>query len=195
LEIAVTDPNAESIVTLEVVAKREGQEIGRITRSIVLNEADRVYLSELDPFETHFGPWPLGKGTTGSLDNNPPIIVDGQRYPKGLGLHSSTEGSWVKYRLGKTATVFSAIVAYNDDNDGKVTTPSYFEVYGDGKALWKSKAITSRKQRDECVVDVSGVEVLELHVTGGGWGAHAVWLDPRLTGPNPAAIRKAAEKK
>src|SRR5262245_49327528 len=44
------------------------------------------------------------------------------------------------------------------------------------------------------MIDVSGVEVLELRVgvSGGWWGAHAVWLDPTLVGPDPAAIRKAA---
>ena len=41
-----------------------------------------------------------------------------------------------------------------------------------------------------------GVDTLELRVgcKGNGFGAHAVWLDPVLVGPDPAAIRRAADK-
>src|SRR5262249_62099473 len=101
------------------------------------------------------------------------------------------------YRLDKTAAVFRAAVAFDDGNDGRVSTPTHFEVYGDGKLLWKSKAFTTRHQVEECFVDVSGVDVLELRVasTGSPWAAHSVWLDPVLIGLDAAAIRRAGSKK
>ncbi len=70
-------------------------------------------------------------------------------------------------------------------------------LYGDGKLLWKSKAITTRGQTDDCLVPVLGVDILELRVgiAGSVLGAHAVWLDPILVGPDQAAIRRAASKK
>jgi S1-C subfamily serine protease len=163
------------------------------------SDARKVLLAELDPFETHFGPWPLGKGTTGSIDTNSPIVVKGAKYPNGLGLHSSQAGepSVVKYRLGKTANSFRGAVAFNDDNDGKIAGPTHFEVYGDGRQLWRSKSIRTRKQVDQFEIDLTGVEVLELRVgtSGSTFGAHAVWLDPILEGADSKAIRIAAGKK
>jgi len=157
-----------------------------------------VYLVELDPFETRLGPWPLGKGVTGSPDTKGVIAVNGKTYPKGVGLHA-TYGAFptmVRYRLNKTVKTMRTGVAYDDTNGGVVTGPTAFEICGDGKVLWKSKGITSRHQVDEGVADLTGVDVLELRVGGqGGSGAHGVWLDPVLIGPDAAAIRKAAAKK
>jgi hypothetical protein len=198
-EITMHDLNADPVVVLELVAKRDGKELASVSRTIFLDEASKVYLAELEPFETRFGPWPFGKGTLGNNPQNSPISFKGKPYPKGLGLHANNNPtpSMVKYSLNKTASIFRTAVAYDDSNEGKVTGPTHFEVYGDGKLLWKSKEITTHKQMDECVINVIGVEVLELRVgvTGSGWGAHAIWLDPILVGPNAAAIRKAAGKK
>src|SRR5262249_21079580 len=86
------------------------------------------------------------------------------------------------YRLGMGAAVFKAVVAINDSSNW-CWSPATFTVLGDGKALWKSKDLshtTSRTQ--ECSVDVSGVNVLELRVqvVNGSEGVHAVWVEPRL---------------
>lgn len=187
------------VIVLEVVARGGGKEIGRVSRSVILDESNKVFLADLEPSGTRPGPWPLGIGTTGTTDHKPstPIKINGKLYPKGLGLHANDPPATATYRLSKSASVFRATVAYNDDNDGKVSGPCHFEVYGDGKLLWKSKAITSRNQFDECLVDVTGVESLELRVSlsGLGFGAHAVWLDPILVGPEAAAIRRASAKK
>jgi S1-C subfamily serine protease len=189
----------EPVIVLEVAARRGGKELGRISRSVIVGDPDKVYLADLQPSATKPGPWPLGVGTTGSPDHStpPPIKVKGVAYPKGLGLHANNPPATVSYRPAKTASAFRATVAYNDDNDGKVSGPCHFEVYGNGKLLWKSKAITTYKQTEECVVDVTGVEVLELRTSlnGSGFGAHAVWLDPILVGPDSSAIHKAAGKK
>jgi hypothetical protein len=122
--------------------------------------------------------------------------VNGKKYPKGLGLHANDPPATATYRLARTASVFRTTVAFADSNAGQVTGPTHFEVYGDGKLLWKSKAITTHRQTDDCLIDVTGVDVLELRVghKGSRYGAHAVWLDPILVGPDPAAIRRGAGK-
>jgi hypothetical protein len=51
-----------------------------------------------------------------------------------------------------------------------------FTVVGDGKTLWKSEQVPPGKP-EKCDVDVSGVDVLELFVSGSG---HPVWLEPKV---------------
>jgi hypothetical protein len=87
----------------------------------------------------------------------------------------------VRYALGKKARVFKAAVALADTSPGSLG-PIRFSVWGDGKELWQSKPLTQPKKVEVCIVDVGGVEVLELQVRceGSSWGGHAVWLDPRL---------------
>jgi hypothetical protein len=172
-------------------------------RTLKANESNKVYLAALEPFETRPGPWPLGKGRIGGDPGNPakslPITVNGEVYPKGLGLHgnSTPNPATAKFRFNKTATEFRTKVAFDDGNQGRRADPTYFEVYGDGKLLWKSKEINTWKQLDECAIDVSGVDVLELRVgvAGNHNHAHGVWIDPIVIGPDVAAILKAAAKK
>src|SRR5262249_54309363 len=84
-----------------------------------------------------------------------------------------------RYRLAGTATAFEAKVAIND---GSSFPPRgvYFEVFGDGKPLWKSLLVKRDTGPEECVVDVTGVDILELRVTAEGneKEALAVWVDP-----------------
>jgi hypothetical protein len=139
----------------------------------------RVYLVDLDETEKTMGPWELGKGTAGDPTKSP-IVAGGKSYPKGLGMHPD---SIVKYQLGKTAKAFKSAVTFDDTNNGTRTGDVGFDVYGDGKLLWSSKAINSKDTRDEYSVSVAGVDVLELRTRvrqGSGWRAHAVWLDPYL---------------
>jgi hypothetical protein len=195
-DVALRSVGDEPMLVLEVVARRGGKEIGREVRSVLINEDNKVYLSELTPNATRPGPWPLAIGMNGSVEKNLPIRVNGQAYPNGLGLHAGNPSASASYRLGRTASAFRATVAFNDSND-RVTEPVFFEVYGDGKPLWKSRAITTRGQKDVCLVSVVGVDILELRVSvaGSPLGAHAVWLDPIVVGADQAAIRRAASKK
>lgn len=196
-EIALLLTSEVPVLTLDVVARRGGKELARVARTVLLDEANKVYLADLEPFATRPGPWPLAVGKNGSTENNLPIKVNGTLHPRALGLHSNNPAATATWRLGKKATVFRTGVAFGDCNDGKVTGPHHFEVYGDDKLLWKSKAITTRYQLDECVVDVTGVDKLELRVghTDRNYGGHGVWIDPILIGPDPAAIRRASSVK
>jgi len=139
------------------------------------------YLVDLQELDVQSGPWKFSKGGTGA-DGKTPIRVDGTLSSRGLGMHPPNQGyAAAKYQLDGKALQFKSAMALNDSASPLVSTV-IFEVLGDGKSLWKSAAIGKKGQVQECVVDVSGVQVLELRVisTGAYMGLHAVWLEPRL---------------
>jgi hypothetical protein len=123
----------------------------------------------------------LGKGTT-TADDPRDITVKGVKYPLGLGTHP-TNASQVKFLLrGLKAKWFHSSIAL-DDSSARSESPLTFVVLGDGKALWTSKPAQLPKAAQECNVNVSGIDVLELRVDcpGSYGGAAAVWLDPYIT--------------
>jgi hypothetical protein len=142
-----------------------------------------IYLADLPEFDVKEGPWPFTKD--GSLGNGKDRIrVKGNLSPKGLGMHPPAAPAFasVKYRLGKQAALFKTIVAI-DDTANFCFTPAVFSVWGDGKQVFESKWIAHNHQRtQDCSVDVSGVDELELRVgcVGHNQGVHAVWVEPRL---------------
>jgi hypothetical protein len=142
----------------------------------------RIYLADLEPFAIKPGPWPFKRdGTVGDRPDHK-ISVQGVASPKGLGGMHPPEFGFVavKYRLGKQAAVFKAKVGITDHAFG-VHQPGYFEVIGDGQRLWRSDPV-GVGPGIECVVDIEGVDILELRVTAPGtaFGQHAVWMEPRL---------------
>ena len=150
----------------------------------LFEKGPRHFLSELKETEVKAGAWPLGKnGDTGNPDNFEPIVVNGQKSPKGLGLHPPARGfAAVSYRLDKKAALFKAAVAFND-NTVALSGPAVFEVYGDDKRLWQSNIVNKRGISQPLSVNVAGVNVLELRVVATGiinHGLNAVWIEPRL---------------
>jgi hypothetical protein len=143
----------------------------------------REYLSDLKEFAVKNGPWPFKK--TGDVgDGLRKIQVNGVVSPHGLGMHPPDAPGLASasYRLGKQAAVFKAAVALND-TAGLPFSSAVFEVYGDSQRLWQSAPVgAARQPPQECRVDVSEVDVLELRVwsQGGHINMHAVWLEPRL---------------
>ncbi len=142
----------------------------------------RVHLADLEPFAIKPGPWPFQRdGTVGDRPDHK-ISVQGVASPKGLGGMHPPEFGFVavKYRIGKQAAVIKAKVGITDHAFG-VHTPGHFEVLGDGRRLWRSEPI-GVGPAVECIVDLEGVDVLELRVTAPGtaFGLHAVWMEPRL---------------
>jgi hypothetical protein len=91
----------------------------------------------------------------------------------------------LSYRLRKQFKSFRTEVSLNDGPMSS-ETPCTFWVYGDGKVLWKSTAVSSRKDTQRCAVSVQGVDVLRIAVTcpGPARGAHAVWLEPQVIADN-----------
>ena len=59
---------------------------------------------------------------------------------------------------------------------------SLFQVLGDGKNLWKSKPVSASGNVQECEVDITGVDVLELRVdcAGPNTNVKAVWVEARV---------------
>jgi S1-C subfamily serine protease len=141
----------------------------------------RIYLADLEEFNVKSGTWPFtNNGKLGDPDDTL-ILINGYKSPKGLSMHPPEQDyAAASYRLGKQASLFRAEVALNDTS--VPISAAVFEVWGDGKRLWKSKAINQLAYSQRCRVDVSKIDVLELRVssTGSPLGVHAVWYEPRL---------------
>jgi hypothetical protein len=77
---------------------------------------------------------------------------------------------------------FHAQVSLTDGTPGS-ESPCTFRVLGDGKELWRSHPVQRQTDQQSCVVDVTGVERLELRVScsGPSHGAFAVWIEPYVT--------------
>jgi hypothetical protein len=140
------------------------------------------FLSDMEEFDIQPGAWPFAKN--GFLNGDRIINVGGKRSPNGLSMHPPVAPAYasVKYRLGKEAARFKAVVAINDSTNW-CWSPATFRVRGDGRELWASREIAHNHARSqECAVDVAGVDVLELRVqvANGNQGVEAVWVEPRL---------------
>jgi serine/threonine protein kinase len=145
-----------------------------------------VYLSNLNPVEKVNWPFvpPPGK-------KKPPpkgigsVQVQGKPSLNGIFMHPPPEpgaAASLSYDLGKQYAKFHSQVTYNDGPPGS-KAPSIFSVYGDGRLLWQSQPVFSQNDAQICSIDVSGVNRLTIAVTCSGkpMGAHAVWVEPRLT--------------
>jgi hypothetical protein len=115
------------------------------------------------------------------------IKANGWVSEKGLSTHPTQEYGGVRYRIAP-AEWFEMWVGVADSSNGSAGA-IVFEVYGDGKPLWKSAPVKRPGEFQECRVSVKGVNVLELRAVPppGGIlapdGGHAVWLDPYVTRP------------
>jgi hypothetical protein len=153
-------------------------------------------LSDLTPAETKEwmkqppGPPPELREFDGPDWPGPPPItgvrVRGESSPHGIFMHPplSPEGgnTWLAYSLRKQFDVFQADVSLND-GPNRSFHPLTFSVYGDGKLLWRSRQVLSRDDTQNCNVSVKNVDVLKIEVecAGDPRGAHAVWIEPRVS--------------
>ena len=148
-----------------------------------------VYLSDLPELETSGmriqGNDTFGKGGKLGYPRGNRISVDGIPFAKALNTPAPNGTVVVSYRLDKKYRQFKCAVALDDSLAGAdVTAPLRFTVMGDTKVLWRSEPLRNRKERQEFVISVKGVEHIDLAANyegahGGGWAA--VWLDPLLT--------------
>jgi NPCBM/NEW2 domain/Protein kinase domain len=186
-------------VALTMVAALLG--LGWLTGVIRLGHNER-FLSDMEEFAVQVAEGPPGvprfakNGNLGLGEGDPRydygrINVNGKNSPHGLSMNPNAEAyASVKYRLEKRGQTFLASVALDDSAGGAglppglgdIPTPLTFQVLGDGKILWQSKPVATSRTVQQCSVDVSGVEILELCVLcpGPGENAYAVWLEPRL---------------
>jgi hypothetical protein len=139
----------------------------------------REYLTDLPEFEVRPGVWGLGRnGNVGVPGQR--IKVNGVASPKGLGMFPPEKSyASVKYHLDRRAAVFKAAVAISDEVQIQHSSP-VFQVWGDDRRLWKSDPVRAPRRPQECKIDVTGVDVLELRVycDGSAYGVHAVWVEP-----------------
>jgi hypothetical protein len=148
----------------------------------VFEDGPRTYLADLAPFDVKAGPWPFHHN--GDMGDGHAIRVNDQPSPKVLGMHPPDHGSYAaaKFHLEKKAALLRAGVAL-DDTSSFIWSQAGFEVWGDGIRLWQSAPVgKARQPPQECDVDVTGVDVLELRVQSEGshMGLHAVWIEPRV---------------
>jgi NPCBM/NEW2 domain len=86
------------------------------------------------------------------------------------------------YSLNGEYSTFDAEVSLRD-GPLRSEVPVTFHVIADGKPLWKSNPITTQTQTQKCSISVKHVKHLKIAVSCDGppFGAHAIWIDPRLS--------------
>ncbi len=140
-----------------------------------------VFLSDFPTARTVSGiPLPAPPGFDGK------IRVGGRVWEHGIFMHPAPRElpppARITFKLGKEFVKFSAEVAFNDSAP-PAAPPATFLVYFDGKQRWTSNPIQRDMPPQSVELDVRGVTDLTLEVVpeGSERGAHAVWLDPRVT--------------
>lgn len=139
-----------------------------------------TFVSDLSPIRQevtgrlHRG-WPIGIDETVS---GKALVLGGQRYERGLGVHSRTE---LIYRIDGAFERFVSVIGIDDDYRPRGSVE--FRVVGDGEVIFDSGAVTGRDQSRSISVSVSGVDELSLIVDFGvdlDLADHAIWGDARL---------------
>ncbi|HSL22442.1 MAG TPA: NPCBM/NEW2 domain-containing protein [Vicinamibacterales bacterium] len=149
--------------------------------TLTIRVPDAVHLSDLEPaVARHLGgnSWRM-IGRDRSTDGGP-LRSAGRTFEKGLGTHSTSE---IRYEIAGAFARFLALAAIDDEVRPQKPNEARFEVWGDGRLLWKSEAIRSGEAPVPIEADVTGVRDLTLKVLPGSDGSgsdHADWLDARL---------------
>jgi hypothetical protein len=140
-----------------------------------------VYLSDLDPAQYAHKPYLAGRWEL-KTDRNvrgEPLFLDGQEYPKGLGMHSQSQ---VSYDLKGEYQTFRAVIGVDDAAQGQGSVAFVVEV--DGEEKYKSAPQTAR---DAAVnlpsISVAGANRLTLKVEFAEFGDaldYANWCDAVL---------------
>jgi hypothetical protein len=112
------------------------------------------------------------------------VVVGGRRSPNGIFMHPPPphhDPARVFYNLHRRYARFTAGLALNDTAPPGAP-PVTFVVSRDG-VEWRSREVVAGGPPEACDLDVRGVETLILGVLvrGDHRGAHAVWVEPRLT--------------
>jgi alpha-galactosidase len=138
--------------------------------------AETVWLDDLDVSKTQQG-W--GKPQRNKSVDGHALAIAGHKFERGLGTHAE---SALEIKLGGGAQRFSARLGVDDEVKGQPGGLE-FQVFGDGKLLWKSGLMHSGDAAKPVEVDLLGVQQLSLLVTDGGNGIdydHADWCDAKF---------------
>jgi hypothetical protein len=134
-----------------------------------------AYLTQLVPLSTEQAR--RAPAANRSAGGNP-LRMAGRRYNRGLG---ALTGTRIEYFLGKGYERFSGEVGVDDDTVAKGR--ARFEIYGDGRLLFRSEALTAGQKPQRFEVSVRGCRALALVVVdadGGTAEIHADWGDTYL---------------
>ncbi|KAI9916240.1 hypothetical protein PsorP6_016910 [Peronosclerospora sorghi] len=164
---------------------------------------DPVFLSSMKEYHYSVGYGTLGKGDQlGYAGNGNPdaylsnetassgstsIRVNGELKRRCLSTHPPSNGSsYVMYDLSEAYETVSGAVAINDDSPNEILqnrgVSVVFQIYGDEKLLWQSKAMSTTYLIEQFEVNVRNMRMLELRVVcqGCNYCAHAIWVNPCL---------------
>ncbi|WP_309067067.1 endo-alpha-N-acetylgalactosaminidase family protein [Microbacterium sp.] len=144
--------------------------------------AGTAYLSDL-PFVSEANGWgPVERDMSNGEDaagDGTPLTIGGVTFAKGLGTHADSS---VKVYLGGQCTTFTATVGLDDSKDEKGEGDVIFRVRDGATVLHDTGSITWDDPGTPIIVDVTGVEVLELVVDKNGvdFRDHADWADAKV---------------
>lgn len=159
----------------------------RIT-GVAFDSPRLVYLSDLRPVDEAldgklYHPWPVCRDHNVSGGS---IILDGNEFTKGLGVHSRTV---LTYGLSHKFQRFLATVGIDDAVGPRGS--AVFRVRGDDKTLFDSGEVRGGDGPRDVAVDVTGVDRLTLEVDYGEWwdiSDQADWAAARLVKPATAEV-------
>jgi alpha-galactosidase len=110
--------------------------------------------------------------------NGDPLVLDGIRYERGIGVHAPCALSW---RVPAGATALRAVVGVAEQARGCGRGDVVFEVYDQaGRPLFSSGLLTSADGARSVDVPLHGVDAVTLAVLEGRRGRdcdHADWAD------------------
>ncbi len=180
----VTGTAANLSLELAGGEKLTGGNVDDVVALVGLGGGTFVYLSDLEPADYKHVPylsivWPYRR------DRNVlggPLMVGGNRYSKGIGMHSAAR---LTYRLDGKYKRFDASAALDDSSEGRgsVTFGVYLLRDGQWKQAATSDTLRGGDPPEPVSVDVRGAEMITLTVDFADRGDeldHADWLDARL---------------
>ena len=134
---------------------------------------EKIFLSDIEPNSAT-----AGFGHTPKNDKaikNSPLIIGEKTYSRGIGTHAVSDIEYSLKGFYKKFTAEVGLDAYSLKNkQGSVV----FQVFGDDKLLWESGVIKYSDPAKPIDIDISGVDILRLHVGDAGDGIgydHANW--------------------
>jgi hypothetical protein len=143
-----------------------------------------VYLSDLQPGAYNVEPyldlhWPYRRDRNVL---NRPLIVGGEHYPKGIGMHSQAR---LTYNVDKTFSRFAAQIALDDaaKGEGSVIFRALLHEGGQWREAYASPTVHGGDPPRPIAVDLAAADQLALEVTYADQGDEhddADWLDARL---------------
>lgn len=170
--------NYNGVITVNSAKKKK-----RIAVNLVTNvdpNQNVFYLSDYTPLEAKQG-W--GNLNMDKTVNGNPLILNGQKYEKGLGTHTESE---IIYDIqGFDGKYFKAVIGMDEETNGT----GQFKIYtdsGDGfgdKPVFESAVLATDDKPVNVKIDISNIKKIKLIVTDGGDsinGDHADWAKARI---------------